>query len=81
MKPQELDVVQLLRPLPEGNLPAGTRGTVVMDYAKYSDSGRPPAYEVEFADSDGNTQALLTVSEDDLEVVWRPGGQAATASE
>lgn len=77
MKPQELDVVQLLRSLPEGNLAAGARGTIVMDYAKHSDSGRPPAYEVEFADSDGNTQALLTVSEDDLQVVWRPGGHRA----
>ena len=72
MKPQELDVVRLLRPLPEHNLPAGSRGTVVMDYMKYSHRDLPPAYEVEFSDSDGVTQALVTISEHDLEVVWRP---------
>lgn len=72
MKPQEYDVVQLLRPLPEHNLSAGSRGSVVMDYTKYSDSSFLPAYEVEFAKSDGVTQAVVTVSEDDLEVVSRP---------
>jgi hypothetical protein len=70
MKPEELDVVRLLRPLPEHNLPAGSRGTVVMDYTDF-DKDLPPAYEVEFADSDGITQALVTLHEDDLEVVWR----------
>lgn len=72
MKPQELDVVRLRRSLPEYNLPVGARGAVVMDYTKYADEGLPPAYEVEFADADGVTQALVTVSADDLEVVWRP---------
>ncbi|GAB4973895.1 MULTISPECIES: DUF4926 domain-containing protein [Mycobacterium] len=69
MKPQELDVVQLLRPLPEHNLPAGATGTVVIDYTTYSDRDLPPAYEVEFVNSDGTTQALVTISEDDIEVV------------
>ncbi|WP_081968225.1 DUF4926 domain-containing protein [Mycobacterium kyorinense] len=72
MKPEEYDVVRLLRPLPEHNLPAGSSGVVVMDYTKYSDRDLPPAYEVEFADSDGVTQALVTVAENDLEVVRRP---------
>ncbi len=72
MKPEELDVVRLLRPLPEHNLAAGSRGAVVMDRAKYSAEDLPPAYEVEFAEADGVTQALVTVSGDDLEVVWRP---------
>jgi hypothetical protein len=44
-----------------------------VDYTKYSDGALPPEYEVEFANSDGITQALVTISEDDLEVVWRPG--------
>jgi hypothetical protein len=70
MKPEELDVVRLLRPLPEHNLPAGSRGTVVMDYTDF-DKDLPPAYEVEFMDSDGVTQAVITVSKNDLEVVWR----------
>ncbi|MCV7236248.1 DUF4926 domain-containing protein [Mycobacterium branderi] len=73
MKPEELDVVELLRPLPEHNLPAGSRGTVVMDYTKYSDTGLPRAYEVEFSDSDGVTQAMVTLYEEDLHVVWRSG--------
>ncbi len=31
-KPEENDVVRLLRPLPERNLRAGSTGTVVVDY-------------------------------------------------
>ncbi len=38
------------------------------DYMKYSGKSPAPAYEVEFSDSHGVTQALVTVSEDDLEV-------------
>ena len=72
MKPQEDDVVRLVRDLPEHNLSAGSTGAVVMDYTKHSDRNPPPAYEVKVADSDGVTQALVTVSEDDLEVVSRP---------
>jgi hypothetical protein len=71
MKPEEYDVVRLLRPLPEHNLAAGSRGTVVIDYTTFSKKDLPPAYEVEFMDSDGVTQAVITVYEDDLEVVWR----------
>lgn len=73
MKPEEYDVVRLLRPLPEYDLPAGARDAVVMDHTKYSKRNIPPAYEVEFVDDDGVTQVLATVSEDDLEVVSRPG--------
>ncbi len=72
-KPREYDVVRLLRPLPEHELSAGSRGTVVVDYTQYSDGALPPAYEVEFADSAGITQNLVTISGDDLEVVWRRG--------
>ncbi|ORB76528.1 DUF4926 domain-containing protein, partial [Mycobacterium timonense] len=39
------------------------------DYTTYSDRDLPPAYEVEFVNSDGTTQALVTISEDDIEVV------------
>jgi Domain of unknown function (DUF4926) len=69
--PQEYDVVRLLRPLPEHNLAAGAIGSVVMDYRKYSQGDRTPAYEVEFTDTDGVTLALITVPADDLEVVQR----------
>jgi hypothetical protein len=72
MKPEELDVVKLLRPLPEHNLPAGSTGTVVMDYTTFPNKDLPPAYEVEFIDDDGiTTLAVVTVYEKDLEVVWR----------
>jgi hypothetical protein len=69
VKPRDLDVVRLLRPLPEHDLPAGSEGTVVNDYQRHD---VPNAYLVEFADSDGVTQALVTIAEEDLEVVWRP---------
>jgi hypothetical protein len=69
VKPRDSDVVRLRRPLPEHNLPAGSEGTVVNDIQTH---GLPPAYLVEFADSDGVTQALVHVPEGDLEVVWRP---------
>jgi Domain of unknown function (DUF4926) len=72
MKPEEYDVVRLLRDLPEHNLPAGSTGAVVMDYTKHSGGSLPAAYEVEFVDREGVTQALVTVAEDDLEVVSRP---------
>jgi Domain of unknown function (DUF4926) len=74
LKPEEYDVDQLRRPLPEHGLPAGARGTIVIDYAKfdyakYGGKNLRPAYEVEFADAHGVTQALVTIYEDDLEVV------------
>jgi hypothetical protein len=73
MKPEEYDVVRLLRPLPEHNLSAGSEGTVVIDHTEdASNRDLPPSYLVEFADSDGITQALVTLRNDDLEVVWRP---------
>jgi hypothetical protein len=79
MKPEEYDVVELLRPIQEHNLPAGSRGTVVMDYTKFSTESGTPAYEVEFLDTEGMTQALLTVPGDDLKVVWRaePDGNSS----
>jgi Domain of unknown function (DUF4926) len=74
MKPEEYDVVRLRRSLPEHDLPAGAKGTVVIDYtkfdyAKYTGQSLRPAYEVEFADAHGVTHALVTIYEDDLEVV------------
>ena len=44
-----------------------------MDYTEYSDGALPAEYEVEFADPDRGTQAMVTVSAEDLEVVSRPG--------
>lgn len=38
------------------------------DYRQCSATDKPPAYEVEFTDADGVTQALVTVLGSDLEV-------------
>jgi hypothetical protein len=69
VKPRDLDVVRLLRAIPEHDLPVGSEGTVVNDFQRQD---VPRANLVEFADSDGVTQALVTIAEADLEVVWRP---------
>jgi hypothetical protein len=56
---RELDVVALLRPLPDQHLAKGAIGTVVHVYDQYN-------YEVEFADLKGQTYALLTLSLQDI---------------
>jgi hypothetical protein len=71
MKPEEYDVVQLRRPLQEYNLPAGAKGAVVFDHTKDADTSLPAAYEVEFTDGHGTTLAVVTVYEEDLQVVSR----------
>ncbi len=71
-KPEEYDIVRLLRPLPQHNLPAGSVGTVVIDHAKYSAEKLPAAYLVEFSNSEGITQAMVTIYQNDLEVLDRP---------
>lgn len=43
-----------------------------MGYPGDANADLPPAYEVEFADGDGITRALVALAEHDLEVVWRP---------
>lgn len=56
---KELDIVALLKPLPEHRLGKGAIGTVVHVYNKNN-------YEVEFADLNGQTYALLTLSSGDV---------------
>lgn len=63
--------MRLLQPLPEHNLPVGSRGTVVMDYSRYSGGEPTNAYEVEFVAADGTTQSVVTVSGELLEVVTK----------
>jgi hypothetical protein len=73
VKPEEYDLVRLVRSVPERNLPAGAEGTVVMDYSLHSGPTTrdlPPAYEVEFPDH-GNADVTVSLREDDLEVVRR----------
>jgi hypothetical protein len=71
--PRKFDAVRLLRPLPEHDLQAGARGTVVEDYTEYLDGSEPAEFLVEFAGPGGATQALVNVPKEDLEVAWRPG--------
>lgn len=70
--PEEGEVVRLRRSLPEHNRPAGSTGTVVVDYAKFSGVDAPLEYEVEFAGSDVETKVLVTLTVDDVEIVSRP---------
>ena len=58
----EYELVRLQKT--QAGVDAGTVGTVVMVYA--SD---PPGYEVEFADSNGVTTALLTLFDGDLDSI------------
>lgn len=60
--PRMLDVVALLRPLPEHNLPVGQVGTVV-------ELWNGTTAEVEFADANGHTMALVAIPLTDLLVL------------
>lgn len=61
---EEYSLVKLKNDLPEENLEAGAKGTIVMVYPKISES---QDYEVEFSDDEGNTLALLTLPESSIE--------------
>ena len=73
MKPEEFDIVRLVRRLQEHDLPVGAEGTVVMDYTQYPPEEAPASYEVEFTNTDHETLAVVTVREEDLQVVNRRG--------
>ncbi|MFN9395575.1 MAG: DUF4926 domain-containing protein, partial [Pseudanabaena sp.] len=64
IKPELFDAIELLVDLPEVNIKAGEIGTIV---EKYDDR----AYEVEFANNDGETLALLALTVDQFIVVWK----------
>jgi hypothetical protein len=68
-EPQLLDVVALLRDLPDESLVRGQVGTVV----ELLDG----AYEVEFSDDEGKTYAMLAVRPDSLLVLHHRPQQAA----
>lgn len=63
----EYDVVRLQVPLPEENLAAGSTGTILL---VHNQPGIPLAYEIEFLDDCGNTIAIATVLESDIEKIW-----------
>lgn len=63
-QPELFDIVELLVNLPENELKAGVRGTIVERYGN-------DAYEVEFSDSDGETLALCTIPPEQFIIVWQ----------
>jgi hypothetical protein len=72
MKHQLLDTVVLDRDLPEHGLCRGDLGAVVEVY-------EPDGVEVEFVRASGNTQAVVTLSENDVRAV-RDSDQIAVRS-
>lgn len=60
---KEYDVVTLGRDIQEENLKAGMKGKVVMIY---NEPNLPTGYEIEFMDKEGNTIALITLTEKDI---------------
>ncbi|MBW4623576.1 MAG: DUF4926 domain-containing protein [Cyanosarcina radialis HA8281-LM2] len=60
---KELDTVALTRDLPEQGLKRGDIGAIVHCYSDRT------AFEVEFVDSAGDTIALLTLTNNDIQLV------------
>jgi hypothetical protein len=80
-KPEEGDTVRLRRSLPEQGLTAGSLGTIIVDYAKYTDSDEPLDYGVEFTGPDGTTDLFENLAVDAVELVSRPSYEKATLGE
>ena len=68
VKPEEYDVVILLRALPEHDLPVGSRGTVVIDHTQYDRGMIFLPLRVRVRQIRGNTQDLETLCVDAIEV-------------
>lgn len=68
-----LDTVALAQDLPERNLRQGEVGTVVEILA-------PEAFEVEFADDDGQTYAEFAARQDQLIVLHNQGNRWRSAA-
>jgi phage terminase Nu1 subunit (DNA packaging protein) len=64
IKPELFDVIELLIDLPDLEIKAGELGTIVEEH-----NGR--AYEVEFANDEGETLALLALTPEKFIVVWK----------
>ncbi|WP_035985940.1 DUF4926 domain-containing protein [Leptolyngbya sp. KIOST-1] len=69
-QPELLDVVELLVDLPDAERQASDQGTIVETY--------DCAYEVEFANSHGETVALLALKLEQFAVVWQHATKAWT---
>ena len=64
IKPELFDVVELLIDLPDLEVKAGELGTIVEEH-------NDCAYEVEFANDEGETLALLALTAEKFMVVWK----------
>ncbi|MCT7983459.1 DUF4926 domain-containing protein [Laspinema sp. A4] len=62
--PQLFDIIELLVDLPNSHLSAGSQGAIVECFAEGE-------YEVEFANEEGETLALCTLSSEAFIVVWK----------
>jgi hypothetical protein len=61
---REYDVVRLRTPISSKNLSTRNKGTILI---VYDEPGLPKAYEIEFLDEEGQTIAILTLTEDEVE--------------
>ncbi len=65
------DVIALLEDLPEHNLKRGQVGTIVEEW-------EPGVYEVEFADTNGVTYAMVALPAAQMMLLrWQPAQQSA----
>jgi hypothetical protein len=62
---QEYQKVKLRKDIPGVNLSTGAKGVVLIVHEV---PDLPRAYEVEFLDQDGGTLALLTLTDEDIEI-------------
>lgn len=68
---KQFDTIKTLQALPEVAIPAGTVGTILDVY------DHPyPAYEVEFADENGVTIAMLALTKDQISLVEKFNAKA-----
>jgi hypothetical protein len=70
IKPMLFDVIELIQPFPEENLPAGSQGTIVHQHNDH-------AFLVEFSNDQGETTALVTLFREQFIVVWQAEFQQA----
>ncbi|MDX2239897.1 MAG: DUF4926 domain-containing protein [Leptolyngbyaceae cyanobacterium bins.302] len=72
IKPELLDVIELLVELPNTDVRPGELGTIVEVYGdRENPQAGPHAYEVEFANSQGETVAMKALTPDQFVVVWK----------
>ncbi|MGD1903041.1 MAG: DUF4926 domain-containing protein [Geitlerinemataceae cyanobacterium] len=64
LKASELDVIELLRPLPDRQIPTGSQGTILATYPN-------DRFLIEFANDEGETIALCDLNRSDFTIVWQ----------